>query len=569
MRVQLSLFALVALAGGACQRLSDPSGSVSPAVVERTKCPSSPESIPGGTCAVEKTVQAIHNKASCAERTLGAVGAGLAAASRYGNWCGPNSWGQNGLPVNCWDEACRKHDYSFHGPDPIANGRISCHEVLNVSSGNSVPLPGVVPDTACIDGADDVLCGEWTQCKLQADRARLPGNGGWHWVGAGNAMGSGRSRPIRRCDDPRAGDHGFPIRCGWYEPPGEVPEDEQVWLCDACPSASSTPPTSLPNAACAVSLYQSNQDQIAECCTDYGGDERAISCSCPSDRPLRREGAYSVVCLACPADRPQWNGRTGPCVEAYGGNAIPGSMVCCECATGTVECGSQCVSNSCSGGKVFDDAACSCACPAGTVECGGQCVDPETNPTNCACVPSGLSSDNWVGSWYSSGSNRGTWFPTVDAGGVGDFAVDDASWGILHSVRSFGLGDSLRISIRPVLDSGGAHPDGAFVGFTSGGPPYLGTFYGVLFWADGQVYVYSTDSATFSTMSPIGSFSRGAWVSFELKIDDDGSLRVTGDQFSGVYFPQTISGPVRAVVATKDSEIAHGFRLKPPEVCSP
>jgi hypothetical protein len=47
----------------------------------------------------------------------------------------------------------------------------------------------------------------------------------------------------------------------------------------------------------------------------------------------------------------------------------------CECPEDTIECGSQCVDDSCTGGKMFDTATCACECPADTIECGGGCVD--------------------------------------------------------------------------------------------------------------------------------------------------------------------------------------------------
>jgi hypothetical protein len=152
--------------------------------------------------------QPIHNEADCAIDNLTEYGAALAAfsGSGYGHWCGGDVWGQQGGPVNCWDEACRAHDHAFHGPDPVVRGMLSCHQVLNesVSSGY---IPGRVPDTDCIDAADETLCDAWTQCTSQAEAARIPANGGWRWVGAPNTMGQGRPRPIRRCNDPQAGDH--------------------------------------------------------------------------------------------------------------------------------------------------------------------------------------------------------------------------------------------------------------------------------------------------------------------------------------------------------------------------
>src|SRR4051794_10197984 len=60
--------------------------------------------------------QSIHAEPGCAFRNLGPRGTVAAAQSRYGQWCGPDLWGNNSeplgglngenpqLPVNCWDE---------------------------------------------------------------------------------------------------------------------------------------------------------------------------------------------------------------------------------------------------------------------------------------------------------------------------------------------------------------------------------------------------------------------------------------------------------------------------------
>lgn len=286
-----------------------------------------------GDAKVAATEQAIHNEPGCAIRNLTPWGAWLAAfgASGYGNWCGGDVWGQKGAPVNCWDDACRAHDYSFHGPRPDISGMVSCHEVLNESVGNTWFQPNVVPDTTCIEAADARLCGSWTTCTQQAREARQS----WRWAGGG----SGRGR-YRVCRDPAAGVNGEPIQCHWLE--HAWPGADEVWTCGACPSQAPPPPDEPPNPACAVP-DMSQEDQVNECCDDYATDVRAKSCTCPAEKPLRRESSssppngltrYEVMCIACPSDKPVWNGSSGPCVEAYSAGDEPsGAIECCERCT--------------------------------------------------------------------------------------------------------------------------------------------------------------------------------------------------------------------------------------------
>jgi len=71
----------------------------------------------------------------------------------------------------------------------------------------------------------------------------------------------------------------------------------------------------------------------------------------------------------------------------------------CECKTGFVRCGGQCVAISCPGGAQLNTTTCECVCPQGTEECpeGGDpitciapCQAPLVRGTGCSCVcPSG------------------------------------------------------------------------------------------------------------------------------------------------------------------------------------
>jgi len=66
----------------------------------------------------------------------------------------------------------------------------------------------------------------------------------------------------------------------------------------------------------------------------------------------------------------------------------------CECKTGFVRCGGQCVAITCPGGGQLDTTDCTCKCPQGTETCGGSCIAPCQAPLvrgdGCSCVcPSG------------------------------------------------------------------------------------------------------------------------------------------------------------------------------------
>lgn len=280
-----------------------------------------------------RLTETIHNEPSCAFDNLGIDGTLLESGlSRYGVWCGATNTGPAD-PINCWDNGCRTHDYAFHGPG--GSGWVSCHEVINdvlcdngVACLRGVPLPNTAPDTDCIRAADHDLCDAWYDCTAQARATEDT----WEWVG------NGRNHRVRRCVDPRAGNHGFPVRCTWYEHP--MPGSAEVWTCGACPGAAPLPPT-LPNPACAVRANLSSDQKLEQCCSDYAGDVRPDApssnvCACPAEKPLRRDlGATfaAAECRSCPTDRPVWNGQPGPCLEAYAHGDAPSNAV--ECCTAT------------------------------------------------------------------------------------------------------------------------------------------------------------------------------------------------------------------------------------------
>lgn len=319
---------------------------------------------------LEEKSRAIHDHPACVA-SLGPLGAVLGTFNSYGNWCGPSNIGTSATPpINCWDDACRTHDYAFHGPRPsggVDPGALSCHEVLNTASGNLCYVFDLVPQTTCIAGADDVLCDGWSRCTAEAAAYKAQAATTWRLHAQGGGRGASNSR---RCNDPHAGDHGMPVRCPWYEHP-----TEEVWTCGACPGPPPPPQGPFPDPGCAVPRAPENDNtsgsclplvlpakevtasQVEACCQDYvdAADLRAKPCECPADRPLRRDWyagqpaingvtPQQVLCVACPAGT-TWNGSSGPCEEAYPANAAPGgATACCSaCPSGLEQCNGSCV----------------------------------------------------------------------------------------------------------------------------------------------------------------------------------------------------------------------------------
>jgi len=71
------------------------------------------------------------------------------------------------------------------------------------------------------------------------------------------------------------------------------------------------------------------------------------------------------------------------------GNTCPEGRVCqgcgCVCQSGTVECGGECVSDSCPEGQIINPSTCQCECPSNTNCPFGQTLNPIT--CQCECPP--------------------------------------------------------------------------------------------------------------------------------------------------------------------------------------
>lgn len=257
-------------------------------------------------CAVEsptdedvgKGEEAIHVNKTCAVATLGFVNAISAALSRYGNWCGPNLWGnanealgdRNGRtplpPVNCWDAACRVHDYAFGRP---LEGFKSCHGVLDKAG---VPAEIATP---CIADADRNLCAQWSKCSDKAVETRALTNRTWIFRSVPGSKPAIRERVCR--DNPRK----MPQICDWISQPGDP-----VYTCDPtlCPPRPQDEAVSLvPAPGCAVEYSVSQQEAVAECCA-YLPPDQPRPRECPQCKP--------TTCFAAGAS-------CGPIADGCGG----------------------------------------------------------------------------------------------------------------------------------------------------------------------------------------------------------------------------------------------------------
>ncbi len=190
--------------------------------------------------------RALHNRVECAIWSLG-VDAVYPETFGYGNWCGSGNFGP-APPVNCWDDACRRHDLDY-GRE--IDGWRNCHSLDLVW--------GWDPDTVCIQRADEALCEGWFQCDIDRAEARAS----WSWWGWS-----------RRCvADPER----QPERCRWLE---HVGLRTPVYSCLPCPVADPRLPDISPGPGCAVPVWSSEEETISTCCDHYAEGERPTACDC-------------------------------------------------------------------------------------------------------------------------------------------------------------------------------------------------------------------------------------------------------------------------------------------------
>ncbi|MFI5251176.1 MAG: T9SS type A sorting domain-containing protein [Bacteroidota bacterium] len=167
-----------------------------------------------------------------------------------------------------------------------------------------------------------------------------------------------------------------------------------------------------------------------------------------------------------------------------------------------------------------------------------------------------ITSSNWEGAWWKGNVNQGSWFPSSDTLAV--FSIDDYSWGEVRTLDTASLGDSIRISAQILVNSGGVNGDAAYfcIGnqwiFYGGGNDYGITFY------NGKVLF--TEKGVFK--DSIGTYIVGELINFTLILNQDGSLRVRGAKFSGLYTPINPVQGLKWMFASENSTSHQGFLLK-------
>jgi hypothetical protein len=379
-------------------------------VVVTASCASNP-SYEDEDSADNKVEQPIHAHLGCAIKNLG-LDSLAAAVSRYGNWCGPNLWGnpgerlgdENGLvplpPMNCWDAACRIHDYALGRP---TDGSVSCHSIFDKAG-----FPAEVA-TSGVDAADRALCDQWAACSKQAVATQKT----WTYrTMPGQKPGVTErvcvSNPKRK-----------PARCDWLSQPATAAYTCDPLLCPSVPPLAPAVPTPAPG--CGVDKKLSPEDALAKCCTFSLVGARPDACGSCTPKSCRATGATCGVI-------PDGCGGTldcGACAtpNTCGGGGVPNQCGCkpTTCAAescgsipdgcgGTVDCGACAGPNSCGGAGVPNQCGCrpaSCAADScgsipdgcgGSLDC-GACVAPNTCggagvPNQCGCKPATCAADS-------------------------------------------------------------------------------------------------------------------------------------------------------------------------------
>jgi hypothetical protein len=343
--------------------------------------------------------EAIHSNLKCARDNLriDAVGA---LFSSYGNWCGGDLWGnstqarndENGnpplAPINCWDAACRVHDYTFGRP---VDGFNSCHSVFR-GAGVSSRIA-----TACIADADAQLCSGWSICTELAEETSARTRVTWEFRQTPGLKPAFRERVC-------VGDRSRkPVACDWVSHPSDP-----IYTCDVslCPSSGELTPVSVPpSAGCAVKNELDRESALKSCCSFLPEGERPKQCpQCESTTCVSAGancGTISDGCggtISCGDCAPPFQCGAGgaqnqcacPPEDCLGDRVLDPSSCTCVCPANLIECGDRCVSASCGADRILDRQSCSCVCAAGTQACGDTCVAPCAGgrvrvPASCSC----------------------------------------------------------------------------------------------------------------------------------------------------------------------------------------
>jgi hypothetical protein len=171
--------------------------------------------------------------------------------------------------------------------------------------------------------------------------------------------------------------------------------------------------------------------------------------------------------------------------------------------------------------------------------------------------------DLWEGVWFTRGSSNGTWFPSVN-NGIGSFAADDYSWGIINTKDNFQTGDCIEFKICPFLNSGGVWTDAATIGFGDQVQPYLGNLFGVELYQN-TIAFYECNPQTPSNYFTIGSYQIGEWIKIKIELRQEKSIKITITHLASktatdTTITYTVTPSIlRFIIATSGSEVGHGF----------
>lgn len=265
-----------------------------------------------GSKGVEATQMAIHTHKSESILWLGPYRANAARKSSYGNWCGDAisgaPKGQDPKPprpaVDCWDEACRVHDYVF---GRVEDGWTSCHSVFTARGGRNniyVASSLYTPETTCTKQADDELLDAWASCTATSSQLRFDA-----------VACDAKAKALEEC--PYYAREPFP--------------GLGVRTCD--PALCVPPPPAVaprqPAPGCAVLTEGPSEKQKFQACCAFVEGAKPAGC-CPDDKPYYNpttdscekcqfptpvldKSTHVPACGPCPGDKPRWNPAVETC----------------------------------------------------------------------------------------------------------------------------------------------------------------------------------------------------------------------------------------------------------------
>ena len=171
-----------------------------------------------------------------------------------------------------------------------------------------------------------------------------------------------------------------------------------------------------------------------------------------------------------------------------------------------------------------------------------------------------VSNTYWDGNKWSGNVNGGAWFPSTNTLTV--FGIDDYSWGEIRTKDLVVAGAPINIEAQIITSSGGVNYDAAFFAIGDGWANYSGNNYGIVF-RNGIVDFFEDNGIqNMAFKDTIGTYVSGEMISFTLTFNNDGTLTVQGNNFSGTFTPTTVVQNAKWIMASKDSKPYQGFYVK-------